>query len=148
MPTQAALDFILSLKPDAERLAKHIAIRLIALRKARGLNQADLVPVLGVQTAQVSKYEKAQSLITLDNLVKAAAFYDVAVEDFLPTPIEQSTMPGEPGQGGVADAPTPFEHFGASPIAEARQLTHAFLAIDDVRLRAAILNHVETLGRL
>lgn len=138
----------MSLKPDAERLAKHIALRLMALRKARGLNQADLVPILGVQTAQVSKYEKAQSLITLDNLVKAAEFYNVAVEDFLPTPIASETETAPANPRGVADDAATFEHFGSAPIAEAAQLTEAFLSIDDVQLRAAILTHVQTLARL
>ncbi|GAB5458104.1 MAG: hypothetical protein Hens3KO_11340 [Henriciella sp.] len=136
------------LKPDAERLAKHIAIRLMALRKARGLNQGDLVPVLGVQTAQVSKYEKAQSLITLDNLVKAAEFYSVAVEDFLPPPSVSATETAPEGPRGVADEAVPFEHFGSAPMTEASQLTDAFLSIDNVQLRAAILAHVQTLARL
>jgi len=128
-------------------IAEYIAVRLIALRRSKGLRQADLAPVLGVQGGQISKYEKADSLITLDNLYKVAAFYDIPVSDLLPPLCSDSVAPevGSP-RGGFAEARTGFEYANASPTTQSGELATAFLSIKNPQIRAALLEHAKALA--
>lgn len=135
------------ISPDARNIAQHIAARLIALRKGRGLKQADLVPVLGVKVAQISKYETGDSLITLDNLVKAADFFDVSVSELLPM-----TIPVAAPRGGVADEAAPFRYAKfetqtENAVKEATALTTDFVSIRSPDVRASIAAHVKTLAQ-
>lgn len=136
---------VLPISPDARKISEHIAARLVALRKGRGLKQADLVPVLGVKVAQISKYETGDSLITLDNLMKAAQYFDVSIGELLPPtaiPIARET--------GVADEAAPFLHDAPAlssdnPVAEATALATDFISIRSPEIRASVAAHVKAL---
>ncbi len=131
------------INPDAKWIATHFAARLTALRKARGLTQAQLAPAMDVKHGQISKYENGESLITLDNLYKAANFFGVDVDDLLPRALPDAA---QDTARGVAEAPARFDHEATAPLAEADALTTAFLSISDAKVRAAILAHTRALA--
>ena len=136
----------MALKPDAERIAKALAPRLQALRKSRGLKQADLELVLGVSHGQISNYEKGESLITLDNLYRAARFYDLPISELLPDGLLTST----PRARGMADAPAAFAREGEAQnrVGQANDLAAAFLEIDNAEVRASLFAHVLAVAKL
>ena len=133
---------------DAARIAEYIGTRLQALRKERGINQAELAPVYGVKHGQVSNYEKGASLITLDNLYRIAAYFNVPVESLLP-PVEAA----RPARKGMAEDQAPFSHADApssspSIVTEAETLAQTYLSISDPEVRASLLQHAATLAKL
>lgn len=130
---------------DAVDIAAHIGARLLALRKARGLSQKAIAPILGIRVAQVSKIETAESLITIDKLFKAAQFYDVPVAELLPLSTRTNTK-----RRGVADAPEPFlrdepEKTDNRILDEANALATDYIAIRSPELRASLAAHVKAL---
>lgn len=130
---------------DAARIARHIGTRVQALRKARGLKQADLAPIYGVKHGQVSNYEKGTSLITLDNLYRIAAYFDVPLESLLPP------LDSPPTSGGMAEDQAAFTRDGAAAdnvVANAQALADLYLSIRDEDVRASLLQHARTLARL
>lgn len=131
------------------QIAEYVAVRLVALRKARGLRQSDLAPILGVQGGQISKYEKADSLITLDNLYKAAEFFEVPLSDLLPPAVfGQTEAAAETRPAGMAEAQPTFQGAEASPTAQSAELSNAFLSIRNPALREALLQHAKALTKV
>jgi transcriptional regulator with XRE-family HTH domain len=138
--------YVLPISPDARKISEHIAARLIALRKGRGLKQADLVLILGVKVAQISKYETGDSLITLDNLMKAAKYFDVSIGELLPPTAISINI-----KKGVADAAAPFLHDASvvssdNPVTEATALATDFVSIRSPDIRASVAAHVRALA--
>lgn len=56
--------------------------RLRRLRKERGLTQSDLARQIGIQQSDLSRMEQGEYRVSLDNLVKILAVFDVNVADF------------------------------------------------------------------
>lgn len=134
------------LSADATDVAKYIAARLVALRDARGLKQKDVAPNLGVKISQLSKYETAESLIPIDRLMKAAAFFGVSVDGFLPI-----TAPKPAAHRGMADEPAAFLYDNNVPqashiLSESNALATDFVSIQSPDIRASIAAHVKTLA--
>jgi transcriptional regulator with XRE-family HTH domain len=73
-----------------------IGARLRRLRKERHLTQCELARQIGIQQSDLSRMEKGEYRVSLDNLVKILAVFDLAVADFFrpqaeePRPVHQA----------------------------------------------------------
>jgi transcriptional regulator with XRE-family HTH domain len=61
---------------------RHIGARLRALRKAHGMSQAELAARLGVDEAQVARYERGTARAGATQLFAAAHAFDVPATPF------------------------------------------------------------------
>ena len=59
-----------------------IGCRLRELRKERGLTQADLARQIGIQQSDLSRMEKGEYRVSLDNLFKILGVFDLDLADF------------------------------------------------------------------
>jgi transcriptional regulator with XRE-family HTH domain len=62
--------------------AADVGARLRALRKERHLTQTELARQIGIQQSDLSRMEKGEYRVSLDNLFKILAIFDVAINDF------------------------------------------------------------------
>ena len=73
-----------------------IGSRLRRLRKERGLTQAELARQIGIQQSDLSRMEKGEYRVSLDNLFKILGVFDLDLADFFgdqQTATEQERMP-------------------------------------------------------
>jgi transcriptional regulator with XRE-family HTH domain len=59
-----------------------IGSRLRRLRKERGLTQAELARQIGIQQSDLSRMEKGEYRVSLDNLFKILGVFDLDLADF------------------------------------------------------------------
>jgi transcriptional regulator with XRE-family HTH domain len=59
-----------------------VGSRLRRLRKERGLTQAELARQIGIQQSDLSRMEKGEYRVSLDNLFKILAVFDLDLADF------------------------------------------------------------------
>jgi transcriptional regulator with XRE-family HTH domain len=59
-----------------------IGSRLRKLRKERGLTQAELARQIGIQQSDLSRMEKGEYRVSLDNLFKILGAFDLDLADF------------------------------------------------------------------
>ncbi len=71
--------------------AASVGARLRALRKERHLTQTELARQIGIQQSDLSRMEQGEYRVSLDNLFKILAVFDVAINDFFR---DQATEPG------------------------------------------------------
>jgi len=62
--------------------AAQIGARLRRMRRERRLSQADLARQIGIQQSDLSRMEKGEYRVSLDNLFKILAVFDVKASDF------------------------------------------------------------------
>lgn len=62
--------------------AADVGARLRALRKERHLTQTELARQIGIQQSDLSRMEKGEYRVSLDNLFKILAVFDVTLNDF------------------------------------------------------------------
>jgi transcriptional regulator with XRE-family HTH domain len=67
-----------------------IGSRLRRLRKERGLTQAELARQIGIQQSDLSRMEKGEYRVSLDNLFKILGVFDLDLADFFGDRQEQS----------------------------------------------------------
>lgn len=113
-------------KPDAVDAAVGINVR--TWRIARGLTQAELAKRLGITFQQVQKYEVGTNRVSMGRLVKTAAIFGVPISALF-----QGANAEDPAQTLLADV-------------RSFRLALAFRAIEDNRLRLALVNMVETIA--
>ncbi len=71
-------------QPPSSTLARpdSVGTRLRQLRKERGLTQTELARQIGIQQSDLSRMEKGEYRVSLDNLFGILGALDVAVADF------------------------------------------------------------------
>jgi transcriptional regulator with XRE-family HTH domain len=62
--------------------AADVGARLRSLRKERHLTQIELARQIGIQQSDLSRMEKGEYRVSLDNLFKILAVFDIALNDF------------------------------------------------------------------
>ena len=62
--------------------AADVGARLRSLRKERHLTQTELARQIGIQQSDLSRMEQGEYRVSLDNLFKILAIFDVAINDF------------------------------------------------------------------
>jgi transcriptional regulator with XRE-family HTH domain len=67
---------------DLTTPAADVGARLRALRRERHLTQTELARQIGIQQSDLSRMEKGEYRVSLDNLFKILAVFDVALNDF------------------------------------------------------------------
>jgi transcriptional regulator with XRE-family HTH domain len=70
-----------SVKQSAPQVAD-VGARLRRLRRERRLTQADLARQIGIQQSDLSRMEKGEYRVSLDNLFKLLTVFDVKMADF------------------------------------------------------------------
>jgi transcriptional regulator with XRE-family HTH domain len=65
--------------------AANVGSRLRQLRKERHLTQSELARQIGIQQSDLSRMEKGEYRVSLDNLFKILTVFDVAINDFFET---------------------------------------------------------------
>ena len=62
--------------------AANVGTRLRSLRKERHLTQMELARQIGIQQSDLSRMEKGEYRVSLDNLVKILTVFEVSFNDF------------------------------------------------------------------
>ena len=73
-----------------------IGRRLRELRKERGLTQAELARQIGIQQSDLSRMEKGEYRVSLDNLFKILGVFDLDLADFFGEKQETSAQERSP----------------------------------------------------
>jgi transcriptional regulator with XRE-family HTH domain len=73
-----------------------IGSRLRELRKERGLTQAELARQIGIQQSDLSRMEKGEYRVSLDNLFKILGVFDLDLADFFGDPSENTELEQQP----------------------------------------------------
>jgi transcriptional regulator with XRE-family HTH domain len=68
---------------DRQEYRRRLAGKLRGARAEAGLSQTDVEQATGITTSQLSRFEKGQRAIHLEELLQLAALYDVALERLL-----------------------------------------------------------------
>lgn len=79
--------------------AAQVGARLRRLRKERRLSQSDLARQIGIQQSDLSRVEKGEYRVSLDNLFKILSIFKITVADFFadqcPQPAAQRPLARE-----------------------------------------------------
>jgi transcriptional regulator with XRE-family HTH domain len=70
--------------------------RLRELRKERGLTQAELARQIGIQQSDLSRMEKGEYRVSLDNLFKILGVFDLDLADFFGDQHEKTEREQQP----------------------------------------------------
>jgi transcriptional regulator with XRE-family HTH domain len=73
-----------------------IGSRLRELRKERGLTQAELARQIGIQQSDLSRMEKGEYRVSLDNLFKILGVFDLDLADFFGDQSEKTELERQP----------------------------------------------------
>ena len=73
-----------------------VGSRLRRLRKERGLTQAELARQIGIQQSDLSRMEKGEYRVSLDNLFKILGVFDLDLADFFGEQHEKAELEQQP----------------------------------------------------
>lgn len=73
-----------------------IGRRLRKLRKERSLTQAELARQIGIQQSDLSRMEKGEYRVSLDNLFKILSAFDLQLSEFFAEHLERSHTARQP----------------------------------------------------
>ena len=73
-----------------------IGSRLRELRKNRGLTQAELARQIGIQQSDLSRMEKGEYRVSLDNLFKILGVFDLDLSEFFGEHKEEQNLERQP----------------------------------------------------
>ena len=73
-----------------------IGSRLRKLRKEHGLTQAELARQIGIQQSDLSRMEKGEYRVSLDNLFKILSAFDLRISEFFADHLERSHPARQP----------------------------------------------------
>lgn len=104
-------------------------------RSAAGKSQMDTAENIDVTFQQLQKYETGTNRIPIDRLIGLADYLDVPLSQFV----------GETGTGANSALQSLIEHFNSK---EFQTLLKSWAAIEDPRLRSAVVNFVKSLAAL
>jgi transcriptional regulator with XRE-family HTH domain len=76
--------------------AATIGSRLRKLRKERSLTQAELARQIGIQQSDLSRMEKGEYRVSLDNLFKILSVFDLRISEFFADHLERSQPARQP----------------------------------------------------
>ncbi len=104
----------------------HLAVRIAAQRKERGLTQRGLADAIGIDPASMSRVETGRRAVSVGELVKLADVLDVRVEDLLAHAKPASSIwlrTSDRGPSGIAQSLDMFhgvirDYFGARATVE------------------------------
>jgi transcriptional regulator with XRE-family HTH domain len=104
-------------------LAASVGGRLRKLRKQRHLTQAELARQIGIQQSDLSRMEQGEYRVSLDNLFKILAVFDVDIDQFFSDGSEQQTPVSRP----LSQQDMQTLHLLRQLSAEGRQEVHEYL---------------------
>jgi transcriptional regulator with XRE-family HTH domain len=86
-----AYEIIENFGETMETLKTFIGTRILALRKAKGLSQADLADRLKCEIALISRYERGVNAPSIEQLLNLANALDIPPADLLPSAVSLET---------------------------------------------------------
>ena len=138
MPTRNSISTSSAKLPSV--VDKHVGGRVRMRRLMLGLSQESLGEYLGLTFQQVQKYEKGVNRISASRLQQLSEILEVPVPFFFEgAPPSQGTA----RKPGSAPSPSFINEFLAN--ADGHALVRAFVQIEDVPLRRAIVRLVEAI---
>lgn len=120
---------------QATDVDRQVGLRIVALRKAKGLSQTALGAAVGVTFQQIQKYERGLNRVGAGRLGNIARFFEVPVSTFFEE--EDGADGGERG-----------ETFGFLRAPGAIEALRAYVAIQDEGVRREVLALVRSAARL
>ena len=121
----------------ANKVDRHIGLRLRSRRLAVQMTQTDLADALGVTFQQVQKYEKGSNRVSASTLMQLAETLQVPIAYFF----EGLQPEGTRGKGAYEE----WVEFLAMP--DGHALFNAFRNIEKREMRRALIDLVERLGK-
>ena len=118
---------------EATEVDQTVGARITAMRKAKGLSQADLGVAVGVTFQQIQKYEKGINRVGASRLQQIAKCLDVPVSTLFEDNAEMAKQPGDLLLLGTHGAVT---------------LLKAFAEIENNELRRNVLAIVRDIARV
>ena len=110
-----------------------VGARIRLLRKRRQLSQAELGKRLGVTFQQVQKYENGKNRVSASRLHLVATALDAPISEFFADASETSRL-------SCATKSVAFDP-------QAYRVAEAFIKISDKKIRASLVDLVETMAR-
>jgi len=128
-------------KKKANPIDMHVGSRIRLRRNIVGMSQEKLGDSLGITFQQVQKYEKGTNRVGASRLQAIASILSVPVSFFF------DDAPGsEVSQGGLSEDFPERSLLDFSTSSEGLQLTRAYTAISDAKVRRKVLDLVKALG--
>src|ERR1700730_11133632 len=122
---------------------KHVGSRVRMRRMMLGMSQEKLGDALGLTFQQVQKYEKGTNRIGASRLQQISHILQVPVAFFFEGAPQ---LPGTPGSGEMAEAPSPAYVADFLATSDGLSLTKAFMRIPDAKLRRRIVDLVQQIA--
>jgi transcriptional regulator with XRE-family HTH domain len=122
----------------SDAVDRHVGARVRFRRLALRMSQERLAEELGVTFQQIQKYEKGVNRIGAGRLFRLATILGVAPNYFFVDAPSSLPVAGDPSSRSAEEA----DLFGFVNGREGFELNRAFMAIEDRRLRKAILDLV------
>jgi len=94
---------------DRQEYREKLAARLRGARAESGLSQVQVEHVTGIDTSRLSRIEKGERAIELEDLLLLSGLYDVPLERF----VEVSAPLGDPPTATRASSNTETQHQAA-----------------------------------
>jgi transcriptional regulator with XRE-family HTH domain len=110
-----------------------VGARIRFLRKRRKMSQSELGKTLGVTFQQIQKYENGKNRVGAGRLHLVAKVLDVSISDFFADASQTS-------RSSFATESAAFDP-------QAFRIAEAFIEISDNKLRASLIDLVETMAR-
>lgn len=124
---------------------RFVGNRLRALRRGKGLRQAEVAKVIGISGQQYQKYEDARSRCSLGNLLKLADFLDVPFQSLLPPDLRTDPRRALAMADEASPPLSPDTASNDEAQGQVARLIVAFLAIEDAEARRHLLGLAERL---
>jgi len=130
----------------ADPVYRFVGNRLRALRRSKGLRQAEVAKVIGISGQQYQKYEDARSRCSLENLLKLADFLEIPFQSLLPPDLRTAPRRALAMADERAPSLSPDTESKDEAQGQVARLIVAFLAIDDSAARSHLLGLAERLA--
>lgn len=121
-----------------DAIDSHVARRLRAARISAGISQEAVGGALGVTFQQIQKYETGANRVGAGKLARLAKLFNRPIGWF---------FEGAPGAEGAAEQPQPDLLAAVLSQHHGRSLLEAFLQIDQLADRAALVQVIRAMGQ-
>ena len=120
----------------------HVGKRIKTLRLVRGWTQEELAKSVDLSFQQVQKYERGSNRVSAGRLYELAKALNVPIQYFFDEYHEESSESTSGAPIGLKEESVDFEGVDRMGDAQLSELVRAFIKIEDIKLRRAILQMV------
>lgn len=120
----------------------HVGKRIKTRRLVRGWTQEELAKSVDLSFQQVQKYERGSNRVSAGRLYELAKALNVPIQYFFDEYHEESSESTSGAPIGLKEESVDFEGVDRMGDAQLSELVRAFIKIEDIKLRRAILQMV------